>query len=316
MTEVTKKLKVDFSRKATVRPTFSVQNDNGARNLIISLYDDGAPYKIQEGTTSYLNYKRPDGVSCALLASVGESEVSVSLNPAVLGAAGLTECTVSLIGADGSKLTSSDFCLDVAEELYAGESIAEAPELSLLDGIFARLSGFESEESKRVSAEEERVVNENERLAAERDRVAAEVKREVARKEFEEKITDRLNEQDEKTTQRFRVQDEAITQRFNEQDERLSMLTNGGGSVVLAASAWSGEREQVITLSGLGEHDLVMFYPESARDREVCGNYGVFVNPDSDGGSFKVTAKAKPLSDVSLKYYIIRGSLPEISEVE
>lgn len=294
MTEVTKKLKVDFSRKATVRPTFSVQNDNGARNLIISLYDDGAPYKIQEGTTSYLNYKRPDGVSCALLASVGESEVSVSLNPAVLGAAGLTECTVSLIGADGSKLTSSDFCLDVAEEVYAGESIAEAPELSLLDGIFVRLSGFESEENKRVSAEEERVVNENERLAAERDRVAAEVKREVARKEFEEKITDRLNEQ----------------------DERLSMLTNGGGSVVLAASGWSEEREQAITLSGLGEHDLVMFYPESARDREVCGNYGVFVNPDSDGGSFKVTAKAKPLSDVSLKYYIIRGSLPEISEVE
>ena len=305
MTEVTKKLKVDFSRKATVRPTFSVQNDNGARNLIISLYDDGAPYKIQEGTTSYLNYKRPDGVSCALLASVGESEVSVNLNPAVLGAAGLTECTVSLIGADGSKLTSSDFCLDVAEELYAGESIAEAPELSLLDGIFVRLSGFESEENKRVSAEEERVVNENERLAVERDRVAAEVKREVARKEFEEKITDRLNEQDE-----------AITQRFNEQDERLSMLTNGGGSVVLAASGWSEEREQAITLSGLGEHDLVMFYPETVLDREISGNYGIFVEPEADRSSFKVTAKAKPLSDVSLKYYIIRGSLPEISEVE
>ena len=316
MTGVTKKLSVDFSRKATVRPTFSVQNDNGSRNLIISLYDDGELYKAQGGTTAYLNYKRSDGVSCALLASVGESEVSVSLNPAILGTAGLTECTVSLIDADGNKLTSSEFCLDVAEELYSGESVAEAPELSLLNELFERLSGFEIAESKRASAEEERDLCERDRQTAEWDRVAAEVRRESARKEFERNVGERLDEQDEGITRRIDEQDKGISKRLDEQDMRLSMLTNGGGSVVLAASGWSGEREQVITISNLGEHDLVIFYPEGAHGREVCGVYGIFVEPESDGGSFKVTANAKPLVNVSLKYYIIRGSLPEISEVE
>lgn len=150
-----------------------------------------------------------------------------------------------------------------------------------------RLDAFEEADIERRQAE---VL----RAAAEMDREAAEAIREKERAEFKTEVNDRLNEQ----------------------DERLSMLTNGGGSVVLTASGWSEEREQVITLSGLGEHDLVMFYPETALDREISGNYGMFVEPEADGSSFKVTAKAKPLSDISLKYYIIRGSLPEISEVE
>ena len=149
------------------------------------------------------------------------------------------------------------------------------------------LNEFEKADTERREAEALRA-------AAEMDRKAAEDIRQAERAEFKTEVTERLNEQ----------------------DERLSMLANESGRVVLAASGWSGEREQVITISNLGEHDLVMFYPEGAHDREVCGVYGIFVEPESDGSSFKVTANAKPLVNVSLKYYIIRGSLPEISEVE
>lgn len=149
------------------------------------------------------------------------------------------------------------------------------------------LNEFEKGDTERREAEALRA-------AAEMDRKAAEDIRQAERAEFKTEVTERLDAQ----------------------DMRLSMLANESGQVVLAASGWSEEREQVITISNLGEHDLVMFYPEGAHDREVCGVYGIFVEPESDGGSFKVTANAKPLADVSLKYYIIRGSLPEISEVE
>jgi hypothetical protein len=264
MTEVSKKISVDFSRKSVTRPTFAVQNDKGARKLAVKLYDDGVPYMVEAGATAVLNYKRPDGVCCALTAKVYESEVSINLNADVLGAVGLTECTVSVFDANGNKLTSSEFCIDVTEELYAGEPISEMPEYSLLEGVFMKLAEFETAEIQRNEAE------------AKRDE--AEIQRE---------------------------ENEA------ERDKKLYANLGVGGSAVLKKDGWTEEKTQSIEVLGLGENDLIVFYPLSEADRGVLGIYGVFISPDVEGGRVTARAKVKPIADISLRYFITRGRSAE-----
>lgn len=283
MTEVSRKITVDLSRKGGVRPVFAVQNDVGARNLTVRITDDGSPYKIETGTTAALNYKRPDGVSGALMAAIVDGEVSINLSPVVIGVKGVTVCTVSLFDSDKNKLTSSEFCLDVSEELYSGEAIDATPEYALLESIFSRVSEIELTESEIETAESERETAESARVIAEDERKQAEIAREDAELIRESRINGRIGE---------------------------------AGSVVLKSDGWSSDFEQKVSITGLGKDDIVMFYPETADDREYMGYYGVFVSPDAIGESFTVSARAKPAGNILLKYYIIRGRLPETSEVE
>ena len=264
MTEVFKNLTVDLSRKGGNRPVFAVENDTGSRKLKIKITDDGSPYKLDVGTFAILNYKRADEVSGASLAENCGDRVEVTLTPAILGAKGITICSVSLVDEQKNKITSSEFCLDVSEELYSGNELDGAPEYGLLDDLLSRLSDVEGKEVARCEAESERV--------------EAEEKREEAERVREKRISGRLGD---------------------------------GGSITLLASKWSSSNEQTVTIEGLREDDMVIFYPSTANEREYCGLHGVFVSPVSNGNSFTVTARATPKGDISLKYYVIRGSLPE-----
>ena len=326
MTEVFKNLTVDLSRKGGTRPIFAVEKDTGSRKLKIKITDDGSPYKLEVGTVAILNYKRSDGVSGALLAGLEENEVLVALTSTVLGVPGQVICSVSLSDQNKNKITSSEFCLDVSEELYSGEELDEEPEYGLLLDTFARLSEIEKEESVRVTAE--------------KARETAEIERESARESFENSvnatltaqnqrldeqdatINTRLSAQDTKIEERFLAldntisdkfeeQDATITSRLDKQDAKLSGRVGDSGSVTLATSKWSSDNAQTIAINGISDDDMVIFYPASANDREYCGLYGVFVSPESDGNSFTVTARATPKGDISLKYYVIRGRLPE-----
>ena len=98
----------------------------------------------------------------------------------------------------------------------------------------------------------------------------------------------------------------------NIREKRINSRIGHGGLLVLTASNWDNSNSQLITATQWAEDDdLVIFYPESAVDREYCGYYGVFVSPESEDGAFTVTARAKPAADITLRYYVIRGKLPE-----
>lgn len=260
MKEISRKITVDLSRRGGTRQSFAVQNDKGTRNLRISLTDDGSPYRIGVGTVAALNYKRPDGICGAQSASVVDGDVCVTLQAPTIGAIGNTVCTVSLFDGDGNKLTSSEFSLDVSEEIYSGEALDETPEYTLLDGVFSRLAEFETREVEREAAESERVLAE-----AERARLDA------------------------------------------ERDEKISANLGVGGSITLLASKWSQELTQSVVVSGLRETDMVVFYPSSATDRGILANYGVFFYPDTEDERVTVSAKAKPIANISLRYFITRG---------
>ena len=162
------------------------------------------------------------------------------------------------------------------------------------EGIGNRLSKQDDRISAVETAEAGRADAETARCSAEEEREAAEANREQERENFENSVNARLDEQDAKLAGRL----------------------GESGSVTLFASKWSSANVQAITITGLRDDDMVIFYPATADDREYCGYYGVFVSPESEGGAFTVTARAIPAGDISLRYYVIRGSLPEIEEAE
>lgn len=261
MKDIYKKITVDLSRKSNSRLIFTRQNDVGGRVLMINLTDGGAPYSPEIGNSASLNFKRSDGVSGAVAATVGKMGIIIITIPQIaLGAVGETVCSVSLYDGNGKKLTSSDFYLDVIEELYSGENIDDQPEYSLLQSVFTEVAKFTRAEEARDQAEKTREENE-----------------------------------------KARAQSESL------RDEKLVANLGLGGSIVVAKNGWSGEMSQNIKINGLGEDDLITFYPASRLDRETAGIYGLFVDPEPINGTVVFTSTAKPIADVTLKYFITKG---------
>ena len=264
MREISRKITVDLARRGSARSVFAVRNDKGARNLSISLTDDGAPYQITEGTVAVLNYRRPDDLTGALAATVENNAVQVELHPIVIAEVGVTACSVSLYDEQGNKLTSSEFALDVSEDLYEGAAIDVSPEYTLLDGLMKQVSEFTLEESERVNAE-------NERAEAEKRRAAAEIER----------------------------------------DRKVNSNLGVSGTATLANNKWSDAGLQKISISGLRETDLIVFYPPSDAERAILATHGIFINSDTEGETVTVSAKTIPDADISVRYFIIRGRVAE-----
>lgn len=171
MTEIYRKITVDLARKSDVRLVFARQNDVGSRNLLITLTDSGERYIPEPSSSASLNFKRADGVCGAVAADIDENGVvNVTLPRIVLGVMGRTLCSVSIFDADGNKLTSSDFSLDVMEEFFSGEFIDVDANYSLLESVMGRLATFTEAERMRSEAEDAREEQERERQAAEADR--------------------------------------------------------------------------------------------------------------------------------------------------
>ena len=297
MTEVYRKITVDLSRRSGTRVVFARQNDIGCRNLLIKVTDDGAPYKIESNNAVSLVYKRPDEAAGAIDATVLEDgTVLVEIAQVILRCVGEVACSVSIFDGSGNKITSSDFYIDVTESYYSGENLDDDPEYDLLHSLFTKISGYQAAENLRADGEEERAAAEREREEAEEKRMAAELAREEA----------------EKGRQAVRESFETeVEERLSAQDARISGRFGDVGSATLRSNGWVGLK-QTLTVAGLGEDDLVVFYPETEADREYMGLYGVFIYPNSLGDHFTVSAKGMPMADISLRYYIIRGRLPEV----
>lgn len=168
MTEIYRKITVDLSRQSNSRVVFARQGDVGARNLIISLTDDGMPYEIESGNTAAIVYLRPDQVAGATDGTVlDDGTILLEIPQAMLDCVGEVACYVMIVDTLGNYITSSDFYLDVKQIYYTGESLVDDPEYSLLVSLFNRLGEFTYEEESRRDAEIKRRLAENDRMVAE-----------------------------------------------------------------------------------------------------------------------------------------------------
>lgn len=182
----------------------------------------------------------------------------------------------------------------------------------LVNAVAGKDGILDKNEASRESAELTREEAEKARAAAEVARKTAEAAREADRQNYKIKVNEKLDSQDVQIAE-FKS---AVDVRLNNQDERMSQRISDSGIVTLMPFDWTNELTQTISIPDLGDDDLVIFYPASKDDRERCGIFGVFINPDTIDGVFTAVAADKPIVQITLAYYIIRGRLPEFEEVE
>lgn len=112
------------------------------RKIVISLTENGRPYKITEGMTAVFTAKKPDGNyiynDCEI--DTENNLIIYNVTSQTTAAMGIVDCQLKLIGADGGLLFSPTFSIVVADTLYNEEPVlASSEEFNALTNYLANL---------------------------------------------------------------------------------------------------------------------------------------------------------------------------------
>lgn len=173
-------LTLDVAQRTCVRTVAAKQRDVESRFVNIKLTEGGAPFIAPASAIAIINAARSaDNDSKAFECVINnDGTITAPLTYWMLEYGGDVKCDVSLIGSDGTKLTTFSFALAVEEAAYSGDDISQDENYDILVDLIAQVAGALDAEKERESAEKFRVMAENGRADAEHGRIDAEQARE------------------------------------------------------------------------------------------------------------------------------------------
>ena len=112
------------------------------RKIVVSLTENGRPYKILDGCKAVFTAKKPDGNflynECEI--DFENNLIIYNVTSQTTAAMGMVDCQLKLIGSDEGLLFSPTFSLVVADTLYNEEPIlASSEEFNALTAYHADL---------------------------------------------------------------------------------------------------------------------------------------------------------------------------------
>jgi hypothetical protein len=170
----------------------SVNNDHGARFIEAVIAVDGKPIRVDLGCAVTIEAKRFDGASKAFSGSVNEDgTVKAPITQWMLEIPNTSvDATISVTTTKPSKLSTTNFTINVQDSPYKGEEISpDDPEYDVLMQVLAG-------EAEREAAEAVRKSNEAERESAEAVRKSNEAERESAEQIRQKNEAERVNQKD------------------------------------------------------------------------------------------------------------------------
>lgn len=117
-------IQLDVARENKLRGIVAKQLDSNSRYLNCALMNGKTPVLIESGTVA-VNAKRMDGTSRTFAGTINENgTVRVPITNWMLAEHGLLYMSVTVYGANESKLTSTRFLLEVQEAENQDETIS------------------------------------------------------------------------------------------------------------------------------------------------------------------------------------------------
>ncbi len=105
------------------------QFDVKSRFLRVHITNRGRAVIVPESSMVTINIRRPDGEAKAFLGTVNpDGTVKVPLTGWALELEGELCCDITIVGADGSKLTTTSFKVTVERSTYSGDDVSNDPE--------------------------------------------------------------------------------------------------------------------------------------------------------------------------------------------
>lgn len=114
MTETVKNINIDVQKKRAGEAVVAKQGDVKSRFLRVTVCSGGTKITVAQDATAVINASRSDGASKSFFCTVnGDGTVTAPLTGWMLECAGVLRCSVSVLGGDGERLTSTTFFVDV-----------------------------------------------------------------------------------------------------------------------------------------------------------------------------------------------------------
>ena len=123
MAKIVKSLSLDVSLQNRIQAILAKQYDKDSRFLKIQLMDEGEPIIVDQSSVVTINASRADNASKAFAGEVNEDgTVTVPITYWMLELDDKVGCDVSVVDAQGRKLSSLNFTIEVEHSNYSGYS--------------------------------------------------------------------------------------------------------------------------------------------------------------------------------------------------
>ena len=131
MNNSTYRLTLDM-HDSVVQKCFNIKRQDNAREIKITLSDNGKVYQIAEGCTATFRAKKPDGTVLFNRCAIENNIITYELTNQTSAVAGEVECELTLYDADEKQITSPRFALMVMDTLYSDSEIESTNEYTAL----------------------------------------------------------------------------------------------------------------------------------------------------------------------------------------
>lgn len=141
MAIITKAIKLETTKQNLVQAVIAKQSDCNSRFLKVTFLDEGATIPLETSSQVTINAEREDGESKSFFGEVnGDDTATVPLHSWILELEGIVNCDVSIIGTNGSRLTTTSFIVKVEKAACSNEDISSDPQYDVLANLIEEVS--------------------------------------------------------------------------------------------------------------------------------------------------------------------------------
>lgn len=132
MQKVVHRLRLDLERPGIQAVSYMRKGDTLSRRIVLSLYEQGKPYRIEDGVTARIRGKKSDGAILYNDCFVQDNCIVVDVTTQMLAALGEVECELNLYGTSNALLTTPRFSIVVEDVLLADGQLESQNEFTAM----------------------------------------------------------------------------------------------------------------------------------------------------------------------------------------
>lgn len=132
MQKVVHRLRLDLERPGIQAVSYMRKGDTLSRRMVLSLYEQGKPYRIEAGVTARIRGKKSDGTILYNDCFVQDNCIVVDVTTQMLAALGEVECELNLYGTSNALLTTPRFSIVVEDVLLADGQLESQNEFTAM----------------------------------------------------------------------------------------------------------------------------------------------------------------------------------------
>lgn len=132
MQKVVHRLRLDLERPGIQAVSYMRKGDTLSRRMVLSLYEQGKPYRIEDGVTARIRGKKSDGTILYNDCFVQDNCIVVDVTTQMLAALGEVECELNLYGTSNALLTTPRFSIVVEDVLLSDGQLESQNEFTAM----------------------------------------------------------------------------------------------------------------------------------------------------------------------------------------